>query len=841
MLVAVAASLLVPAAALGAPPEPFESVPGTDHSCNSENGVLFCEGETLDDRVPSFDGAPLDVDVTLPEGHDAGDDPLPVIVMLHGYGGDKSDFESDSPGGGDPDGATTYRYNNNFYAKQGYAVVNYTARGFGRSCGQEESSYQTEECQETRSYIHLADQRWEARDTQHLLGLLVDEGLVDPDAIGVTGISYGGGQSIELAYLRDRIRRQSGSFGDWRSPEGRRLEISAAYPRWPWSDLVYSLLPNGRFLDSRVSPKGESREPLGVMKESYIDGLFALGATEGTYCGTPPGRTPPCTDESADVSRWYARIQAGEPYNLGARQIANEIYSFHQGYGIAKTRAGVAPLLLQSGWTDDLFPPAESIRVYNDVRADDPDATVAMQLGDLGHARGSNKENADRALNRAGADFFGRELLGGSAGSAATAAAPRPGAVTAYTQTCPREAPADGPFRARSYDRLDRGAVRLAGRGSDTVTSTGGNPATGTAIDPIAGGGDACREVAEETAPGTAVVDGPVSRGFTLLGLPTVTARVDTAGPFGQLDSRLWDVAPDGQQRLVSRGAYRLEDGQDGRVRFQLQGNGYCFPDGHVPKLELLGSDSPFLRPSNGAFTVEVSELEMRLPTAERDPVPRLQVSVRPDRTTVGEPTRFRFLVTSREPECASSSGSGPERSVPVEDARVRFGGVTERTDDDGRLSLRGRFSEAGTATATATKRGYREGEAEVRVLEASDTGGGGGGGGGTDTGTGTGSSPVEGGGGASFATGDELNCEDFEFQEDAQEVFDQDPDDPHGLDEDTGPDDGIACEALPSRTDGGAAGGSLPFTGLALALLLALGSILAVSGALLRRRLGTR
>ncbi len=47
----------------------------------------------------------------------------------------------------------------------------------------------------------------------------------------------------------------------------------------------------------------------------------------------------------------------------------------------------------------------------------------------------------------------------------------------------------------------------------------------------------------------------------------------------------------------------------------------------------------------------------------------------------------------------------------------------------------------------------------------------------------------------------DVLNCkEDFQFQEDAQAVFDQDPSDPNKLDEDRSPDDGIACEALPSR-----------------------------------------
>ncbi|MFF8669303.1 excalibur calcium-binding protein [Streptomyces sp. NPDC015242] len=48
-----------------------------------------------------------------------------------------------------------------------------------------------------------------------------------------------------------------------------------------------------------------------------------------------------------------------------------------------------------------------------------------------------------------------------------------------------------------------------------------------------------------------------------------------------------------------------------------------------------------------------------------------------------------------------------------------------------------------------------------------------------------------------------DLDCRDFAYQEDAQAVFDADPSDPHRLDEDDGPDDGIACEVLPRRTPG--------------------------------------
>ena len=203
LVLAVLALAVLPASASAAPPAPF------GHACTPQNGVRVCPTSALTDRVASFDGVPLDVDVTLPP---AGDGPFPTIVMLHGYGGSKANFEASKPEGdgqpsSDPGSATTYHWNSNFFARRGYAVVNPSARGFGRSCGQPAS--RTPDC--AKGWIHLADQRYEARDSQYLLGLLVDEGVAKPGALGVTGISYGGGQSLELAYLRDRIRTPGGS------------------------------------------------------------------------------------------------------------------------------------------------------------------------------------------------------------------------------------------------------------------------------------------------------------------------------------------------------------------------------------------------------------------------------------------------------------------------------------------------------------------------------------------------------------------------------------------------------------------------------------------------------
>ncbi len=587
-LLAIAFALAALLAALtattagAAEPAPF------GHACVAQNGVRFCATSSLAQRVATFDGVPLDVDVTLPA---TGKGPFPTIVMLHGWGGSKSSFEASSPTG---DGNETYNYNNVYYAQHGYAVVNYSSRGWGNSCGAPESRSEPG-CKE--GWIRLADQRYEVRDTQTLLGQLVDEHIAKPGALAATGISYGGGQSIELALLKNRIRLANGEFAPWLSSAGKALAIKAVYPRWPWSDLLDSLMPNGHYLDTQIASPTQSLEPLGVEIQSYVSGLYALGNTNGYIA-------PPAADPEADLTKWFAVINTGEPYTAEGETIAKQIYDYHQGYGIPLSGAP-APMLLQSGWNDDLFPPEQSLRAYNFVRANN--GSAVLQLGDLGHSRGANKTNTDQAFNEQAASFFAARLK-------QEGKPPANGSVTAFTQTCPTAAPGGGPYTATRWSKLHPHTVTLGASAAQLFTSTGGNPATAAAFDPIAGTSESCKTVATEIAPNTATYT-LTSPGFTLLGLPTISATVKTIGPFGEIAARLWDVLPGGQQRLISRGVYRLSENQSGPITFQLHGNGYEFAAGDTVKLELLGRDAPYYRASNGAFTVEVANLTATLPT----------------------------------------------------------------------------------------------------------------------------------------------------------------------------------------------------------------------------------
>ena len=575
-LVALVALALPAASSAAATPAPF------GHPCTAQNGVRFCPGGAPSALVPSFDGVPLDVDVTLPA---AGDGPFPTIVMLHGLGGDKTNFEGTSPKGD---------YNNNFYARQGYAVVNLTARGYAGSCGP--ALPHTGAC--AKGWTHLADQRFEAHDVQYLLGLLVDQKVAKAGALGVTGISYGGGQSQELARLRNRVRLRNGQLVPWRSPAGTPLHIAASWPRWGWSDLTYSLTPNGRFADFRDGGPRQSRNPLGVEKSSYVNGLYAANAI--TAFLSPPG-----VDPGADLTTWREVTNDGEPYRGPARAVARELTTFHSSTSLG----GIpAPMLLENGWTDDLFPAPEALRVY-DTYDDVAKAHVTLQLGDLGHARGSNKPNADKLFNRQGARFFAAWLKG-------QGAKPRHNAVTAFTQTCPKAKPEGGPFRARTWPALHPGAFVFGARKAQRVTSGGGDPAVGHAVDPISSP-DACTKIAAGKAKGTATYQRRARHPYTLLGLPTVRATIRTKGKYGELAARLWDVHG-GKQQLVSRGVYRLKPNQKGRIAFELFGNGWKFRRGHVAKLELAGSDPNYLRTSNGTFSVRIRNATVSLPTHDK-------------------------------------------------------------------------------------------------------------------------------------------------------------------------------------------------------------------------------
>ncbi|MFI5123645.1 MAG: CocE/NonD family hydrolase C-terminal non-catalytic domain-containing protein, partial [Vicinamibacteria bacterium] len=237
-----------------------------------------------------------------------------------------------------------------------------------------------------------------------------------------------------------------------------------------------------------------------------------------------------------------------------------------------------------------------------------------IQLGVFGHQRAANKtRERDRQLRSIHRWFD--HFLRGRRGS------PRTG-VTAFAQTCPKDAPPKGPFQAPTFAGLARGEIRLRGPEPRTVSSNGLDPAGGAALDPVAGMGDGCAAVSKTEPAGTATYSREVTRpkGVTVIGSPAITAKIAISGAApadAEVAARLFDLGPDGdKRRLVARGLYRPD--AKPRQAWQLHPAAWKFEAGHTIELQLLGADPPYSRPSNSSFEIEVARLKLRLPVRQR-------------------------------------------------------------------------------------------------------------------------------------------------------------------------------------------------------------------------------
>lgn len=139
-------------------------------------------------------GAPVGLDVTV---YFPAITPAPSILLAHGFGGSKTDLDSEARS----------------LARHGYVVLAYTARGFGRSGG----------------LIHLDAPSYEVADASKLISFLatlpqvVKDGSGEP-RVGVAGSSYGGGLALLLGAYDHRVDAVAADIA--------------------WNDLSQALFPN---------------------------------------------------------------------------------------------------------------------------------------------------------------------------------------------------------------------------------------------------------------------------------------------------------------------------------------------------------------------------------------------------------------------------------------------------------------------------------------------------------------------------------------------------------------------------------------------------------------------
>ena len=572
-------------------------------SCSAQTsadhiGYRMCSGE-----IASFDGTGLDVDLTLPA---TGTAPYPTIVMMHGWGNNKHEWEAKTADG---DGGDKYHWNNVWFASRGIATLTYTARGFGESCGIDDTDAN---CPKTG--VHLADRRWETKDGQTLLGDLVDAGVSDPSRLAASGGSYGGGQSWLLA-----------TSLPWKSAKGTTLQLSAAVPKYPWTDLAYSLAPNGRENDDPyvAADDTDHTTPYGVEKLSYDAGLYATGRSSGQGRYNPPDGVP--DDPASQLDALFAWTNKGEPYDEPVSQTfiadfrnksayyAGDYFAAVKQYVDSDGTSGLKPTPVFSiqGFTDPLFPAVETLQMYRKLKAIDPDYPVYIAFGDIGHSNAQNPHAQWQFLNNQANQFLGQNMLGQGNGTPTTT-------VTALVTHCPATDTVDH-FSGTSWDKIRSGVVNATAASSRTTT----NPAddtTGLDDDPITNSGCLTTSSSANDAASSWSWAVPPS-GFTQLGLPRLTFGTwSMVGTDATLAVRLWDVAPDGSKTLADRGIYRITAATDDQAKplsFELYGNCWEWKAGHTMQLQVTQVDTPYFRPDNEPSTLTLSAPKFAVPTAE--------------------------------------------------------------------------------------------------------------------------------------------------------------------------------------------------------------------------------
>ncbi|MEV0458366.1 alpha/beta fold hydrolase [Catellatospora methionotrophica] len=564
---------------------------------------------TVDERVAVRTGPAGDQDVTLdtrlylPDGASTGKK-VPALLLAHGFGGTKESVALDAQD----------------LAGLGYAVLTWTAQGFGASTGQ----------------IHLNSPDYEVRDAQQLLDHLAKRDDIQLDAagdprVGVLGGSYGGALSLLLAAQDKRV--------------------DAIVPMITWNDLGRSLFAQsaattddgvfkqawaGVFFSSGMSGGrgrggGLDLESLGAGGDANGDGGAdgdggANGQAPAGGAAGPGNLNPACGRWAADICQTYLRVAAAGRLDADSRQQL-----------AARSPASVltqikAPTLLIQGLADSLFPLNEADANARGIAANGTPVRVAWFSG--GHDGGDGPQSDSDRLKFLTAQWFDHYLKGNG------------------------EAPADSFTYSRitGLDAVDRGTMAtgyqvtdypgLAGQGTVQVPVSGGprtvaNPPNGTpaALSSLPGTGSGALSsfvngvVSDLPGQHARFESAPLEQTVSVVGTPSVQIRA--ASPTGEavLYVKLYDVDPNGSAAL-SMGLIAplrltglptsIDKAQP--VQVTLPGIVRDFEAGHRLRVTVATADQSYLGPSAPVdYTVAVGPADggglVTLPTVPGTPI----------------------------------------------------------------------------------------------------------------------------------------------------------------------------------------------------------------------------
>ena len=519
--------------------------------------------------VTEVDQTSLDARLEIP----AGAGPFPLVTLIHGYAGSKS-------GSGDIASKLL---------ADGYAVLRYSTRGFGDSWGQ----------------VNLADLNLEIADLRSMIGRVMDDAdcNLDPKKVAITGASYGGGHSW-LSLVKPTFK----------SPLGKDVSIVAVAPIAPWTDLFYSLLPNGR--------PNESINGVGGLKLSFVNGLYASGIRK-------PTAARPYDNYPLYFRTWHGYLNITEPNSFDPvwLQMRDGIAGYRSIYWQKEfwdhTVHNRIPIFQVQGFTDDLFPLPEGKRMLLAINSVESGYPITSYFGDIGHPRASNKpDEVDYVLSLI-RPWLAAYLKGGTP--------PAPKIYAARTKPRTQGFSPSDVIAVNTWSQLWTSTVKKEWRGVPTALV---NPVTfaqsGITWDPFV------MEAAEQLKPYLEVPPTPafVSTSYasyrvraselsgggdlTISGQPTVTIRAFVTGHRVQLDVRLIDEGGPADY-LITRGTYTIDAGRavdigKETIVIPTYGNYWTVPAGHIVRLEISNVDSPYITPSREPSTTIVSNVKLELP-----------------------------------------------------------------------------------------------------------------------------------------------------------------------------------------------------------------------------------
>ncbi|MGY5135792.1 alpha/beta fold hydrolase [Streptomyces nigrescens] len=476
----------------------------------------------------------------------------PAVLLAHGFGASKKDLRPQAER----------------LARDGYAVLTWSARGFGKSTGS----------------IGLNDPDGEVADVRRLIDWLAErpEVQLDKDGdprVGMAGGSYGGAISL-LAAGHDR-------------------RVDAIAPQITYWNLADALFPHG------------------VFKKLWAGIFFTTGSA-----GAPTGSAGPAPTTSGGCGRFepalcrmYERVAVSGKPDAAARALLAERSPSAVGDRIK------VPTLIMQGQTDSLFPLDQSDALYKKLRKNGAPVDVDWIAG--GHD-GGDRETA--RLEGRTKDWFDRYLKGDKhAGTGPGFRISRSGGVDSTNGSVRlRGAHAD------RYTGLDNDPrrIRLTGRPQTFSNPPGAGPPAISAVPGVGalgnlsslGAGGLSLDFAGQYARfESAPLDTPVH----LTGSPTATVHVRSDTPDAVFFAKVYDVAPDGRRQVLPSQLvtpYRIKDADEGRtVRLRMPAVDHDFAAGHRLRLVLSATDLGYASPAEPAtYTVSLQDGALSVPTAPR-------------------------------------------------------------------------------------------------------------------------------------------------------------------------------------------------------------------------------